>query len=208
MSRGLHTDIVTELDAAELRPALFFEVTFSGGALQFWTGQGDITVSGLSRTFIGAGNLIGFSAISESTDTIATGANFTLSGLPSSMVSHVYNEQVQGRAVSVWLGVFNSSHALIQTPALIFAGRADAIQDSDDGKTATFILSAESTLIDMKRSGGLRYTAGDQERVFAGDKGCGFVTSIQDIPIHWGRGDIDQVPPTPNSGPANRSSGL
>jgi hypothetical protein len=49
--------------------------------LRLWTGVGTLVVGGIS--YAGAGTLLGISAVEETTETAARGADITITGLPS-----------------------------------------------------------------------------------------------------------------------------
>ena len=84
MSRDLTSGVVTEVESEQLSPILLLKAEFDGGDLRLWSGVGDIIYN--SETYTGAGNLLGISNISETTDIEARGAVFALTGIDSSII--------------------------------------------------------------------------------------------------------------------------
>ena len=184
MSRTLAPAFAAALAAGDLRPCLFFEGEFDGGPLRLWTGGGSASWDG--KTWTGAGDLIGISAIEESGEIAASGVTITLSGVPAYLVSLVIVNAKQGLPGRLWLGLLTSAGAVISSPVLAFAGRLDVPQISDDGASATITVTYESRLIDLQRPRSWRYTDESQKALFPGDKGFEYVTAIQDQEITWG----------------------
>jgi len=58
----------------------------------------------------------------------------------------------------------------------------------ETGQTSRLIFAVENKLISLERPIDRRYTDQDQQNLFNGDKGCEFVTSLQDKSVAWGAG--------------------
>jgi hypothetical protein len=117
---------------------------------------------------------------------VANGTKATLSGIPSDLVALAMAEPYQGRVVRVYLALLDAAGAIISDPDPLFTGRADVMDITDDGPTATINLSVESRLIDMQRARARRYEHEDQQIDHPGDKFFEYVTQIQDKQIKWG----------------------
>ena len=184
MARGITSALNTEVNASELEPIFLVDLDFDGGSLYFWTGVTPLTWSG--NEYIGGGNLIGISPISETSDVRAVGVGLSMSGLPASLISIALTEDYQGRPVKIRFGVM-SGGAVVADPYLIFDGRMDTMTIDDAGDSATINLAAESRLIDLERPRIRRYTPEDQKSDFPNDTGLDYVPVIQDVSIQWGR---------------------
>ncbi len=77
------------------------------------------------------------------------------------------------------------AYAVVADPYLLFSGRMDTMNISDDGERANITVSCESRLIDLNRPKVRRYTQVDQQTEFSGDKGLDFISSLQEKSIRW-----------------------
>jgi len=185
MSRVLTSAFEVEIDADNLRPALFIKAEFDSGDLLLWSGLGEIVWGG--DTYVGAGHLLNISAVQESQKLQASGLLFTLSGMPTSLVSIALTEEYQWRPITMWLAVMNTDYTVIADPYKTFAGKMDVMQISDDGQTSTMSVAAENNLIDLKSSKERRYTNEDQISEYPGDLGLQFMPTNADVQITWGK---------------------
>lgn len=188
--RGLTAPMLAAIAARTVRPALFYEGEFVDGSenpefLRLWTGVGDLSWNGY--TWTGGGNLLGISALEETTDLKAVGFSVTLSGMPSSLVSLALGNVRQGKPGKLWLGLFDSAGALLADPYQLKRGRFDIAPIEDDGETCTISAQYEDRLIDLERPRDRRYTHEDQQLDYPGDLGFEYVPSLQDMDIPWGR---------------------
>lgn len=206
MSRPLSAAVAAETAAADVRVALFAEFLFDGGPVRLWSGIGGVQWDGKSWT--GAGTLGAVSLIEETSELRATGATFTLSGIPSSLVAIALGEHYQGRSCALWLAFFDASWALIADPVQVFAGRMDTAEIIDGGASATIRISAENRLIDLERASEvLAYAPEDQKRLFPGDRGLDFVPKLQEKVIYWGKHVLAPAKPATTGGSPATSGG-
>jgi hypothetical protein len=99
MSRSLTDGILSVLSAAEIQPFFAVELFFDTTTLRMWTGLGDLVIEG--TVYTGTGQLLQLSEISETAEIAATGANLTLSGIPSELLSLALSEPYQGRLCKI-----------------------------------------------------------------------------------------------------------
>lgn len=183
MSRDLTAGAITEVDAATLRPVIFYEGVFTGGTLRLWSGLGTITWN--SQTWTGAGNLLGISGIGETADLRAEGVTLSLSGMPTALIAIALAQAQLGLAGSVWLGFLTAAGAVVADPYLAFAGKLDVPSIDDDGDTCTISVSYEHQLIDLERARIRRWTNDDQQIDHPGDRGFEYVASLPDQVLEW-----------------------
>ena len=175
--------MLTQFSAKEVELFLALKLNFDSGTIALWTGYGDITFG--SQSYTGAGTLLGFSTVEETSEIAARGAQVTLDGIETSIVSLALQEPYQGRKALIYLGAL-SSGAVVADPTLIFDGRMDVMTIEDSGDTCTISLTLESRLIDLERSRVRRYTTEDQKINFSNDKGFDYVADLTDKQVNWG----------------------
>ena len=188
MARNLHSDFSTAVQADEIHPIQLVKVNTSGGDVLVWTGIGDLVYDG--DTYIGVGTLASVSQISERTDLSANGVSFTLSGIPSALISTALGQIQQGRLCQVWMGLLNTSGDLVSDPYELFAGFSDVTVITEQAETSTISIQAENRLVDLERPRIRRYTDEDQksDTANASDIGFEFIPSLQDKVITFGGG--------------------
>ena len=184
MTRGLTTAFKNETLASELRPITLVELDFSGGTVNFWTGEGDLTWD--SKTWTGTGTLLSIDAVNESTDIAAHGVQLQLDGVPSALLSTILTEYYQGRSAVIYLAALNSSLAVVADPFILWKGRMDTMLIQDGAESATITMTAENRLIDLERQRERRYTDLDQKNFFPTDKGLEHVADQLDRELNWG----------------------
>lgn len=185
--RDITSGFETEIEASQLAPIAMLQLEFDSGTIRMWSGIGDLTYD--SNIFYGVGNLLAIESAEETNELKATSGRFRLSGVDSSMLSLSLLENYQGRPASYWFGVLDTvTRALIPDPYLVFKGKMDILEISDNGETSEVTLSAESDLIDLRVVRERKYTNEDQKSMFPTDEGLSFVANIQDISINWGVG--------------------
>lgn len=184
MTRSLTAGMVTEVTGTITRPFVLLKFAFDSGDLNLWSGVGNLVWSG--DTYTGAGNLLAISSVTETEEIIANGIEFTISGIASSIIATALSEDYQGRTVTMWRGMFDSSKAIIADPIKIFSGIMDVMTILESGRTSTITVSAESQLRSLTRPSARKWTAADIKVLRPFDKGFDELPQIQDDPIRWG----------------------
>ena len=189
MARSITTAFNNAVTSQVVRPILACELEFSTGTLRFWNGYGDLvmTAGGSSNTFTGLGDLMNVSAISESDQVEAVGAQLSLTGIKSSLISAALSANYTNRNASIFLGLFDTNKAVIADVYTLFKGKMDIMKIDEGPETATIALNLENRLIVLDRAKERRYTHEDQQLSFAGDLGFEFVPDLQDKEIIWGK---------------------
>ena len=184
MSRDLTSGVQTAIEATQVQPFLLFEGLFSSGYVRMWSGYGDIVWD--ARTWTGVGNLMGISAVQETSEIQANGITVTMNGIPSELISLALQESEQGRSGKVYLGFLDES-GVIADPTMIFEGKLDIPAIQEEGDTSTISITYESRLINLQRSRESRFTNEEQQREYDGDLGCEFVPAMKEVTLTWGR---------------------
>jgi len=185
MARNITETFKSAVSSSQVSPALLFYADFNDGAVRAWSGIGDLEWDG--NTYTGVGDFGAVDRIDETGDQSARGMSFTLSGIPSGLITTALTDSYQGRTCSLWLAVFNTSTgAIIADPYLFFSGRMDVMAISDGGETASITLTGESRLIDLNRPRSRRYTNEDQLIDYPDDLGLEYVAGLQDKKVYWG----------------------
>ena len=202
MARNLTTALKNALTGTQVTPIMLFYADFPSGAVRAWTGYGNLSWGG--NTYAGVGHFGGIDRVDEASDQSARGITFSLSGVPSALISVGLNDAYQGRTCSLYIGALDSAGAIVVDPYLMFSGRIDVMAIEDSGDTATILLSGESRLIDLNRPRARRYTHEDQQIDYPGDLGLEYVAGLQDKQLYWGAGGTDSIgkkPAKEGSGP-------
>ena len=185
MARTLTVAVAAEIAAKTKHPVAIVEIMTAGAPVRVWSGVGDLVFDG--DTYSGVGSLGGIQSAEETIELRASGEVYTLSGIPSALLSAAIGDVRQGLPCRRWLGFVDAAGALIADPLLLFEGTASVPTTDDSGDTCTISLSAENLLNTLKRPRVTRYTPEDQKIRETGDKGFDYVAALQDRVIAWGR---------------------
>ena len=185
MSRALTAGMLAAMAAGDLRPLILYEGEFSGGTVRLFTGYGTLDWNG--NTFTGSGQMLNITAIQEVSGLQAINFTVSLNGELPSLIALALGQVRRGKSGSVWLGLLDSSNALIADPFLCFKGRADRPDIVPDPTHTVISVAYESRLIDASRRRERRYTSEDQQIDYPDDKGFDFVPALQDAQFTWGR---------------------
>lgn len=187
MSRGGVTVAAGNALAAENVPLLcFIELQFDSGTVRVCNAAYNFSWN--SYTWIGAGQVLGISAVEEGADLQAYGVTMRLSGVPATYVSVALNEHYQGRTARIWAAALDANYTVIADPVMVFNGRMDVMPIRMQGATAVIELSVESRLIDWERPRVRRYNDADQQAQYPGDLGLQYVEQMVSKDLIWGRG--------------------
>ena len=186
MSRDITNAFRTAVISDYVRPFLLFQAFFDTETVRFWNGVGDLTYDG--DVYSGAGNLLSLDTIRETSKVESRGVTFTLSGVPSSMLSVALNENYQRRKIAVDVGFFDASGAVIADPYRFFSGKADVMTIIEGRDTCTIGLTAENELIALQRTNERRRTDEDQKTHSSNDTFFSRVAALQNRNIVWGKG--------------------
>lgn len=190
MSKTLPAVITSRYDDPVIYPVLFFDFLFdSPNQLYLWNGYGVITVD--SKTYTGAGHIIGISDVTESAEIAAKGVTVTLSGISSAIISLALSEPYQGRVCNIYLALLSDKDTLPTDGelTLIFSGYMDTMNIAESGDTCTIDLGVENKLVDLERPRTARYTNAYQQKRFPSDLGLEFIDDIQNRVTFWGKSD-------------------
>ena len=188
MARTIGSDFSTQLSSSQTRPFYAVEFLYTQ-PLRVWTGYGEFSIN--AQTYLGLGNLLDISDVAESAETKATGLNIQVGGLNSDILSTSLTQTQQGIVVNVYFGVLTTTSnaiAIVDTPYQIFSGFIYSMVLEESGDSSTLTFTVENKLVTLERPIDRRYTDQDQQNLFIGDKGCEFVTSLQDKSVAWGAG--------------------
>lgn len=183
MSRSLATALINEVKAPSLSPVLLYEGLFESGAVRFWNGLGNLTAFG--NTYSGSGNLLSISEYQETQDLQARGITFTLTGIPSNLLSIALQEPYQGKEASIYFGALDDTGVLVSDPYKVFSGFMDVMKIVDGGEYGQIQVTAENKAVILTRKKDRRYTPEDQKSDYVGDLGFDYVPLNQDREIIW-----------------------
>ena len=189
MSRSIGSAFGTQLTSGSLRPFYAIKMNFTSGTLLLATTYANLVIGG--NTYLGSGNILSVAPITETSDTRASGLEIVLNGLDTSILSAGLTEDTQGMVVEVYFGVLtttDNADVIVDTPYQIFSGFIDSMVLQENGETSNLKFMIENKLITLEIPTDRRYTDQDQQNLFPGDKGCNFVTSLQDKSVAWGAG--------------------
>ena len=178
-SRGLHSDITTELAKGAYTNINLVDLTLGTNAsptTYYYTDHtSDIVVGG--NTYLSNGFLISMSNVRED-KVMSTGTlNLALSAVDQTIVSEVLTNGYLHKPVKIQRAFLNSANALISSDAVftIYDGTIDVATIKDSGTSSTIELGIKNHWAFFKRIQGRRTTKNSMDEFFSGDQGFDFM---------------------------------
>ena len=187
MSRGLHSDLVTELDTKNINAVHLVNITLASSSLAFTENSFPLSssISGSSTTYLSSGVLLDVSNVSESQGVQISRLNLTITGVDQTYIALVLNNNVIHDEVKIFRAFLDSSGAIINNPFLLYHGFINSFQIVDNTSTATLKLDLESYFANSMQVNGRITNNSTQQRFFSGDKGFEFADQIV-RDLKWG----------------------
>lgn len=171
--RIITSDALAVLSGPAMGLAVLVQMSFSP-AVRLASGSVAIEYGG--QLYYGAGAL---GAVEAVRDEVAStqGLRFTLSGVPSEYIALALQDSARGVACAVRLAVLHpTTQALVDAP-LLWAGTLDQMPIARGTSSSTVGVSGAHKGALLRRPKPLRYTDGDQQRLYSGDTSGRFVVS-------------------------------
>ena len=206
MSRDIGIVTVAELSKETLAPFFAIELDLDSAPLYLWSGYGDLVID--DKTYLGAGQVLNISSVSETTEMEAKGAVISISGIPSSFLSLALQEPYQGRECRIYFGIDLAAESVLQESGFsllledggflapedsgislteIFSGELDQMSIEETADSANISVAVENVLVKLERPIIRRFTNEDQKSRFPNDRGLEYVASLQDKEVFWGK---------------------
>ena len=180
MTRGLSSNITTELGNQNIKPIALVEILFPTPQ-RLTNHYKDISHN--SNTYTASGHLLGISGKGENSSIDVSSFQIELSAVDNTFVAVVLNNVVNNDKVTVDLGFLNSSDALIDTFTYEI-GFIDSFKI--DTERARLVLNCTSHFADFSRTAGRKTNNGSQQIYFTSDVGFEFAgLTVKDL--LWGR---------------------
>ncbi len=143
-----------------------------------------LTLTWGGEEYLGSGGLGTIGAVQD-TPAETRGLEFTLSGVPSTMIALALAEPVQGRTVTVSLAIFDPDTYEIQDVSPAWSGRLDTMAIEDGMPAATIKVTAEHAGVDLLRPIVSLYSDAEQRRLHPGDPSLQFMADQVDLRVIW-----------------------
>jgi len=189
MARDVTSAFNTAIKAKYVRPIFAIELDISDGTLRLWGGYGalNMTIGGVSKTFTGTGDLLGFTPIQETSTLQMTGITVSVTGIKASLISSILSAEYTNRNGTLYMGLFDTSRNVIADVYTLFKGKMDVANIQEGAETSVITLNIESRMVQFDLPLNRMYTVEDQEVDFTGDLGLEFIPDLQDKEIIWGK---------------------
>ena len=183
MSRGVHSDVITELAKDSFQMAHLVKIDFE---TPVYLTESPISITYSSNVYVPSSHLQGISSVSETSEVQVGSMSVTLSGVSQEYIAILLGQKYIDRQITINRVVLNAAHGIIGDPILMYDGRIEGFTISDSNNTSTIVLTAASHWSDFAKKSGRRTNHNSQQMHFDGDRGFEFAPdSIRDI--KWGR---------------------
>ena len=188
MSRGFPVEITDESKKPVVYPVILIALEFSPptNTLYFHTGLGDTQFGG--NTYLGVGQLLTVSSITETANNSAQGMTFVLDGLDPSFVALAVLENYQNRRAFVFWNYLDSTTGLLKSQSpntQIFLGTMDIMKHTFGQDSASILLTVESIEIEWAKTNLRLYDDEEQQDRHPGDRLFQFAPDAAERQISW-----------------------
>lgn len=158
------------------------EIKFVSGITRVHTGVGVVVIEG--NNYLGIGSLGQIDSVKEQNTTSATQLNLTLTGLDTSLLSTIMNENCVGKPASIFIGVMDDNLNLTSYD-VVFRGK---IRNTSllAGSKGAINVTISNIFEDWSRAKAWRYTDESQQQLNNGDRLFRYVAQMSDRSIYWG----------------------
>lgn len=184
--KSLNAEAIALLASEKMVIEYYYVGVFNATTLRLWTGNTDISIDG--QTFLGNGWLMNPGVWKETSNNQSFGQTITLTGVPLSMVSLVFNQISQANTGAIGVVLMNDNSQVVDTFDS-FSGILDAVSIDEGPRTSTINLSYESKNIRMQEKRDLRLSDASHRVDYPDDKGFEYLAQIPSIRVYWGKPD-------------------
>lgn len=185
MPRTLSSNFETAVESQVVRPVILCALETTGSTIRLTSHMRDITYD--SNSYLGNSYLRPFTNIREATDLSANGCDIVLGGYDSTALAAVLSTLTQSKTGTLWIGLLDTSYALIDAPIVVFKGLYDYGEIKDNGRESEIALHYASRLSRQRRGVEFRYTDQSQQALYSGDLGFQYAADAADWSGFWGR---------------------
>lgn len=136
----------------------------------------NVTINWNGYDWLGTGSLGSIEEVDDAPSE-QKGMRFTVSGVPTSLLSVALQEAVRNKACTLYLAVLDPASAAVLDVLQAWAGTLDTMPITQSGETCTINVVAEHAGATFSRPKPVRYTDADQQKLYPGDTSLRFVTS-------------------------------
>lgn len=171
----------------QVKLALLAHFDFVDDPRRYWLGFGLLpTLDG--QSWEGTAGLGSISGLNVPIGTVAQQVSFRLSGVDARVakLARRQSDLVKGRAVTVFVQIFNDDWSPLGLPLHVWSGELDVMswEQNDDGSFVVKV-TAESIWAARRKSPYGFYTDADQQARSPGDRGLELMASLPGKTITW-----------------------
>jgi hypothetical protein len=199
---------VTAAQQKSVGLVILADLHFDTGTLYVHDAFGALTANG--QSYLGLGQLGGIDVVNEDLSTVANSVVLTLSGVDPQYISDVMTEHIQGRVITLYVGLLDlNTLAWYANPEIVWEGRMDYPEITLDEGAATIKVTCEHRL--MREPLVARYTDQDQQLQWPGDTFFNLLWQIPLATASWGAVNVTHPAnqaPSSHSGYGGPATGM
>tara|TARA_Y100000356_G_scaffold130176_1_gene132123 strand:- start:310 stop:879 length:570 start_codon:yes stop_codon:yes gene_type:complete len=184
MSRGLHSDLQTELASDHLDQIHLIQFQIDGTTFYRTSAYFDITFD--SNTYIASADLVNIPSISETSQISTSTVTFNLTSVDQTFLALFLNNNHIHRPVTIFRAYLNDSGALINNPFKIFLGYISGYTVNETTTSSTLMVTCQNHWANFEMKRGRRTNDNSQQIQFSGDKFFEFSNSLI-VDLEWGK---------------------
>ena len=188
MTRTLHADMVTAAQAAAGEIFHLFDFEFSDGTLYLTDASNDVTWSGNTYTSVSG---LSHDTIQETTELGAQSVRVTISGVDTSVMTRMVQENYVGQTAIIRHAHIASDGTITSNPVIVFQGLMNTpfeMQETfeREGGSATISTRLVSPFAIISKVNGVRSNVPSHQKYYPADTIMRHLANISDQPVMWG----------------------
>lgn len=180
MTRGIDAGTLTALAQPHVTTLLLIELGWDSGTQYLTSAPHDVDWGG--HTYVAAQG-IGTIEPATETDAEARGLTFTLSAVPGSAIAAALTEPVQGRAVTLRMGIVDAG--TLRVDPNVWSGTFDVMTIDDSTPRPSIRVTAEHAMLAWQTPSGALFSDAEQQADHAGDLFFEFAAQMAEATIVW-----------------------
>lgn len=163
-------------------PGYAVEIDWPDGISRSHTGIGEIVIGG--QTFLGVGNMGSVGAVTENGDAKPGRVALELKGIPGDEMSSLFTAQCRGRAVTLYICVWNAQGQLIHAEVTLSGTIVN--YNAKAGVSNKISITVADKFELFERPWQKRWSDESHKADHPDDRICRYVAQMADREVHWG----------------------
>ncbi len=184
MTRGLHSDLQTELATDHLDQIHLIQLTIGGTTYYRTTGYFDLAYD--SNTYTASGDILGVPSVQESATINTSQVNLTITSVSQAFLSLFLNNDHIHQPVTIYRAYLTDAGALVNNPYTYFVGYISGYTVNESTTSSRLTINIANHWSNFMMKKGRKTNDNSQQQLFSGDRFFSFSSAVI-TDLEWGK---------------------